>query len=101
MNGNRLHRQGGSGSQKRNHEGEQASKAKSCRKTSLGDKAATGAKNESFKKNSLGDKAAAAAKSESIKVGAAAARSETIRGDKLRDQGGSGSQKRNHKRRQA
>ena len=61
MKGNKLGRQGGSGSQERNHEGREAWK------TSLGDKAAAAAKSEIMKGDKLGDKAGAAAKSEITK----------------------------------
>ena len=129
MKGDKLERQGGSGSQKRNHEGREAwetrrqrqPRAKSGRETSLGDKLAAAAKSEIMKEDKLGkqgasrsqersyegrqawgDKAAAAAKTEIMRdKAAAAAKSETMKGDKLGRQAGSGSQERNHEGRQA
>ena len=91
----KLGRQGGSGSQERNHEGRQAwarkrqrqPRAKPWRETSLGDKAAAAAKSETTK----GDK-----------FGRRGAKSEIMEGERrLRLEGGSGSQERNYEGRQA
>ena len=79
MKGDKFERQGGSGSQKRNHEGRQAWEKRRQRQPRA----------KSGRETSLRDKAAAAAKSEIMK------------GDKLGGQGGSSSQKRNHEGRQA
>ena len=79
MKGDKLERQGGSGSQQRNHEWRQAWETRRQRQPRA----------KSGRETSLGDKAAAAAKSEVMK------------GDKLEKQDGSGSQKRSHEGRQA
>ena len=79
MKGDKLERQGGSGSQKPNHEGRQAWETRRQRQPRA----------KSGRETSLGDRAAAAAKSEIMK------------GDKLGRQDGGGSQKKNHEGRQA
>ena len=76
MNGDKLGRQGGSGSQERNHEGRQAWETRRQRQP----------RTESSRETILGDKAPAA--------------SEVMKGDKLEEEGGGGSQEQSHERRQ-
>ena len=116
MKGDKLNRQGGSGSQKRNQEGRHTSqtrrqrqpKAKSFRETSLGDKAAAAAKREIMKGDKLGRKGGSGSQERNHEgrqawktSRAEAAKSEIMKEDTLHRQGGSGSQKRNHEGRQA
>ena len=116
MKGDKLERQGGSGSQKRNHEGRQAWETRRQRQpraksdTSLGDKLAAAAKSEVMKGDKFGEtrrqrqpKAQSCEIMKGDKLGdkAVAAKSEIMKGDKLGRQAGSGSQERNHEGRQA
>ena len=97
MKGDKLGRQGGSGSQKRNHEGRQAWETRRQRQSKTRNHEGRQAwetswqrqpRAKSRRETSLEDKAAEAAKSEIMK------------GDKLHRQGGSGNQKRHHEGRQ-
>ena len=115
MKGDKLGRQGGSGSQEQNHEGRQASqtrrqrqpKAKSRRETSFTEKAAAAAKSEIMKRQAWETRRQRQPRAKSPSETsledkpAEAAKSEILKGDKLGSQGGSGSQKRHHEGRQA